>query len=52
MLEEVVSVGDRALVFTQFSEMGELLRQHLADTLGGGVQFLHGGTAQKAARRG
>jgi len=26
MLEEVVSVGDRALVFTQFAEMGHLLR--------------------------
>lgn len=46
MLEEVLSVDDRALVFTQFSEMGELLRRHLAQVLGGGVQFLHGGTPQ------
>jgi SNF2 family DNA or RNA helicase len=51
MLEEVLSVGDRALVFTQFSEMGELLRQHLTATLGGGVQFLHGGTPQKQRER-
>lgn len=51
MLEEVVSVGDRALVFTQFYEMGELMRRHLAQMLGGGVQFLHGGTAQRQRDR-
>ncbi|MCX6029855.1 MAG: DEAD/DEAH box helicase [Chloroflexi bacterium] len=51
MLDEVVSVGDRALVFTQFFEMGDLLRQHLGENLGGGVQFLHGGTPQKHRER-
>ena len=43
MLEEVSSVGDRALIFTQFSEMGEILRSHLQDTFGREVLFLHGG---------
>lgn len=51
MLEEVQSTGDRALVFTQFYEMGEMLRKHLSETLGGGVLFLHGGTPQKQRER-
>ncbi len=44
MLEEALSVGDRALIFTQFVEMGELLKSHLTQTLGVEVLFLHGGT--------
>ncbi len=43
MLEEVLAEGDRALIFTQFAAMGELLRRHLQDTLGREVLFLHGG---------
>ncbi len=49
MLEEALAVGDRALVFTQFVEMGHLLRQHLMETLGRDALFLHGGTP--ASRR-
>lgn len=44
MLEEAVAVGDHALVFTQFVEMGTLLQRHLSETLGVDVLFLHGGT--------
>jgi len=47
MLEEVVSVGDRALVFTQFAEMGHLLRAYLPHALGCRTQFLHGGLPAK-----
>ncbi|MBN1217494.1 MAG: DEAD/DEAH box helicase [Anaerolineae bacterium] len=43
MLEEAVSVGDRVLVFTQFAEMGEFLKQHLQERLGVSTLFLHGG---------
>ncbi len=43
MLEEALSAGDKALIFTQFSEMGEILRRHLEDTFGREVPFLHGG---------
>ena len=43
MLEETIAVGDRALVFSQFAEMGELLRRHLEATFGREVLFLHGG---------
>ena len=48
MLDEAVAAGDKALVFTQFHEMGALLTGHLATTLGCGVLFLHGGTSAKA----
>lgn len=42
MLEEVIEEGDRALVFTQFTEMGELLRKYLQDTFAREVLYLHG----------
>lgn len=48
MLEEAVAAGDKALVFTQFREMGDRLVSHLQSTLGVEVVFLHGGTARKA----
>jgi len=47
MLEEIIAVGDRALIFSQFSEMGELLRRHLQETFGREVLFLHGGVAKR-----
>lgn len=44
MLAEIVDDGDRALVFTQYRAMGELLADHLTETLGAGpIPFLHGG---------
>jgi len=51
MLEEILPVGDKALVFTQFKEMGHILKAHLQDTLGREVLFLHGGVARKARDR-
>ena len=46
MLEEVLEVGDQALVFTQFAEMGALLQRHLQETFGREALFLHGGVAR------
>ena len=43
MLEEALSEGDRALIFSQFSEMGAILRRHLQEEFGREVLFLHGG---------
>jgi SNF2 family DNA or RNA helicase len=44
ILSELVDAGDRALVFTQFREMGLLLAEHLKQQLGlPEVPFLHGG---------
>ena len=47
MLEEALSVGDKALVFSQFSEMGGLLQAYLQQRFGQEVLFLHGGVPKK-----
>ena len=47
MLEEVIGAGERALVFTQFVEMGEILQKHLQETFGREVLFLHGGVPKR-----
>ncbi|MGH9718639.1 MAG: DEAD/DEAH box helicase [Bryobacteraceae bacterium] len=47
MLEEAIEAGDRALVFTQFSEMGGILQGHLQEIFGIETQFLYGGTPKK-----
>lgn len=47
MVEVLMDSGDRALIFTQFREMGELLRNHLTETFGREVLFLHGGVPRK-----
>jgi SNF2 family DNA or RNA helicase len=47
MLEETLAVGDRSLIFSQFAEMGEIIRRHLQETYGIEVMFLHGGTPKK-----
>jgi len=51
MLEEVLSVGERALVFTQFAGMGALLQTYLQELFGGEVLFLYGGTPAKQRDR-
>ena len=47
MCEEILEMGERALIFTQFAEMGEILRRHLMETFGCQVLFLHGGVPSK-----
>lgn len=47
MMEEVLAEGDAALVFTQFAEMGKMLKKHLQEEFGQEVLFLHGGVPQK-----
>jgi SNF2 family DNA or RNA helicase len=48
MLEEALAAGDRALVFTQYREMGERLVRHLRGALGAETLFLHGGVPRGA----
>ena len=43
MVEELLAEGDRALIFSQFADMGERLRRHLSATFGQEALFLHGG---------
>ncbi|HEY3331906.1 MAG TPA: DEAD/DEAH box helicase [Capsulimonadaceae bacterium] len=42
MLEEALDVGDKALIFSQFAEMGGMIQRHLQETFGHEVLFLHG----------
>ena len=47
MLEEITTVKERCLIFTQYAEMGHLLKKHLEEEFGSEVLFLHGGTSKK-----
>jgi SNF2 family DNA or RNA helicase len=51
MLEEIMEVGDRALVFTQFAEMGKILQGYLQESFGREILFLHGGVPQHQRER-
>lgn len=44
MLEELIAAGDRALIFTQFSQWGKLLQPYLSKRFGQEVLFLYGAT--------
>jgi SNF2 family DNA or RNA helicase len=51
MLEEVLEAGEKALIFSQFAEMGSLLEQHCANHFRRKVLFLHGGVPRKERDR-
>jgi len=47
ILEEVLAEGDKAILFTQFTEFAEMLLPHLAARFGRDVAYLHGQTSKK-----
>ncbi|MEV5651513.1 DEAD/DEAH box helicase [Nocardia sp. NPDC052254] len=47
VLESVLAEGERALLFTQFREFGDLITPYLNERFGTTVPFLHGGVAKK-----
>ncbi|MCP4962194.1 MAG: DEAD/DEAH box helicase [Actinomycetia bacterium] len=47
LVEEMLSAGDKALVFTQFTAWGERLEQHLSRRFGVEALWLHGGVKRK-----
>ncbi|HZD22033.1 MAG TPA: DEAD/DEAH box helicase [Acidimicrobiia bacterium] len=47
ILEEILAEGDRALLFTQYTEFAQLLLPHLSARHRQDVLYLHGGTPQK-----
>ena len=47
ILDEVLDSGERALVFTQFSEMGSLLVEYLSARFGCRISYLHGGVPRR-----
>ncbi len=46
MLEEALSEGDSSLIFTQFTQMGQLLERYLTEQFHQRVLFMHGGLTQ------
>ena len=51
MLETVLENGEKALVFTQFAEMGRMLKEHLQERFGCEVIFLYGEVSRKQRDR-
>ena len=51
LVDELADVGERALVFTQFVEMGALLRRHVGERFGWTVPFLRGATSKSGRDR-
>ncbi|MFQ5436286.1 MAG: SNF2-related protein, partial [Anaerolineae bacterium] len=47
ILDEVLAEGDRLLLFSQFTEMGGLLKQYIQERFGVPALFLHGGVRPK-----
>ena len=43
ILDALLEIDERALIFTQYREMGDLLQRHLLETYEEEVPFLHGG---------
>src|SRR5665647_2853194 len=51
MMDVVLENEEKALVFTQFAEMGRMLKEHLQASFGCEVLFLHGGVPRKQRDR-
>ncbi len=47
-LTTILENNDKAIIFTQYRSMGELLQTMIQDRFGHAVPFLHGGTSTKA----
>jgi SNF2 family DNA or RNA helicase len=51
LVTELLDVGERALVFTQFREMGDLLQRHVSSRFDIAAPFLHGGVSRTGRDR-
>jgi SNF2 family DNA or RNA helicase len=51
LIEELLSEGDRALIFTQFTAMGDRLQPYLQERFGVEALYLHGGVPQQQRER-
>ena len=47
LLDSITESGEKALIFTQFTEMGKLLEQFIAKRFGDNPMFYHGGCSVK-----
>ena len=48
LLETIYQTDDKVLIFSQFAQMGHLLKQHLQERFGSEVLFLHGALSKTA----
>ncbi|MBN8723804.1 MAG: DEAD/DEAH box helicase [Acidobacteria bacterium] len=48
IIEEILDAGDKVLCFSQFAEMGKMLKSHLQEKFGCEILFLQGATTKKA----
>ena len=46
ILDEIFQTDEKVLIFTQFVEMGHIIRRHVQETFGQEVLFLHGGVSR------
>jgi len=51
LVDELVEMGERALVFTQYVDMGGILRRHLTERFGWATPFLHGSLSATQRKR-
>ncbi len=51
LVADLLDLDERALVFTQFREMGDLLERHVHDRFGIAAPFLHGGVSRAGRDR-
>jgi SNF2 family DNA or RNA helicase len=51
LIEELLDDGDRALIFTQFTAMGDRLQPYLQERFGTEVLYLHGAVPQQQRER-
>ncbi len=51
LLDEIIPNSDRALVFSQFAEMGAIIQQHVQENFGIETPFLHGGVSRRVRDR-
>lgn len=51
LIEELLGEGDRALIFTQFTAMGDRLQPYLQQRFGTEVLYLHGGVPRQQRDR-
>lgn len=51
LLEVIMAEGDKVLVFSQYAQMGHLLRKHLTKKFGQEALFFHGGQTKETRKR-
>ena len=51
LLEVILAEGDKVLIFSQYAQMGHLLRKHFSESFNQEVLFFHGGQSKQVRKR-